>query len=140
MLMVGAPGGGKTMLARRIPGILPPMTKQEALETSQIYSVCGLLSDGVMTRRPFRCPHHTASVPAIVGGGVPPQPGEISLAHNGVLFLDELPEFSRVGLESLRQPLEERSVVIARVRARVEFPANAILIASMNPCPCGCQC
>lgn len=146
--LVGVPGCGKTMLVRRLPSILPPMTNEEALECSRIYSVCGLLQGGLMTRRPLRSPHHTCSTAALVGGGVPIRPGEISLAHHGVLFLDELPEFSRVSLESLRQPLEERRIVVSRVRNRLEFPANAMVVAAANPCPCGflgskkreCQC
>jgi magnesium chelatase family protein len=137
-LMIGPPGVGKTMLAARLPGILPPLSLTEALETTRIYSVSGLLeSDGLVTRRPFRAPHHTASDIALVGGGSVPQPGEISLAHNGVLFLDELPEFKRRVLEVLRQPLEERQIAISRANFSASFPANFILLAAMNPCPCG---
>ena len=136
--MIGSPGAGKTMLARRISTILPKMTLNESLETTRIYSVIGKLhSRGLITERPFRSPHHTISDVALVGGGAIPQPGEISLAHNGVLFLDELPEFMRNVLEVLRQPLEERKVTISRAKITIDFPANFILIASMNPCPCG---
>ena len=138
LIMVGPPGVGKTMLAKRIPSILPPMTLNEALETTCIYSVAGKLKLGsIMTTRPFRSPHHTITYAGLIGGGSIPQPGEISLAHNGVLFLDELPEFMRSVLEVLRQPLEERSVTISRAQMTVSFPANFMLIASMNPCPCG---
>ncbi len=137
-IMIGPPGAGKTMLAKRLPTILPPMTISEALETTKIYSVSGKLSKAqLITLRPFRAPHHTISDIALVGGGINPRPGEISLAHNGVLFLDELPEFSRATLEVLRQPLEERKMTIARSKLSVDFPANFMLIASMNPCPCG---
>ena len=127
------------MLAKRIPSILPPFTLEEALETTKIYSVIGKLGrrDGLMATRPFRSPHHTISDVALVGGGSIPQPGEISLAHNGVLFLDELPEFRRAVLEVMRQPLEERKVSISRAKIAVDFPASFMLIASMNPCPCG---
>lgn len=127
------------MLAKRLPSILPPLDLREALETTKIHSVAGKLSklDGLITTRPFRSPHHTISDVALVGGGNIPQPGEISLAHNGVLFLDELPEFKRQVLEVLRQPLEERKIAISRARFAVDFPANFMLIASMNPCPCG---
>jgi magnesium chelatase family protein len=138
-IMIGPPGAGKTMLAKRIPGILPPLTLQEALEATKIHSVAGKLGNdsSLISRRPFRSPHHSVSDAALVGGGSFPQPGEISLAHNGVLFLDELPEFKRTVLEVMRQPLEERKVSISRTRMAVEFPANFMLIASMNPCPCG---
>ncbi|MEL6539268.1 MAG: YifB family Mg chelatase-like AAA ATPase [Bacteroidota bacterium] len=139
VIMIGPPGAGKTMLAKRIPSILPPFTIEEALETTKIYSVIGKLGkqDGLTTTRPFRAPHHTISDVALVGGGSIPQPGEISLAHNGVLFLDELPEFKRSVLEVMRQPLEERRVTISRAKIAVDFPASFMLITSMNPCPCG---
>ncbi len=138
-IMIGPPGAGKTMLAKRIPTILPPLSLHEALETTKIHSVAGKLGSdsGLISNRPFRSPHHTISYAALVGGGSFPQPGEISLAHNGVLFLDELPEFKKNVLEDLREPLEARKVHIARSKASVEFPANFMLIASMNPCPCG---
>lgn len=138
-IMIGPPGAGKTMLAKRLPTILPPMTLHEALESTKIYSVAGKLGNnvGLMSVRPFRAPHHTISDVALVGGGNVPQPGEISLAHNGVLFLDELPEFKRAVLEVLRQPLEERCVSISRAKFSIKYPANFMLIASMNPCPCG---
>ena len=137
--MIGPPGAGKTMLAKRLPSILPPLGLHEALETTKIHSVAGRLGDeaSLITRRPFRSPHHTISDVALVGGGGNPQPGEISLAHNGVLFLDELPEFKRTVLEVMRQPLEERRVTISRAKISVDFPANFMLISSMNPCPCG---
>lgn len=139
VIMIGPPGAGKTMLAKRLPSILPPLTLHEALETTKIHSVAGKLGvkASLVARRPFRSPHHTISDAALVGGGSFPQPGEISLAHNGVLFLDELPEFKRTVLEVMRQPLEERKVVISRTKQAVDFPANFMLIASMNPCPCG---
>lgn len=139
ILMVGPPGAGKTMLAKRIPGILPPMTLRESLETTKIHSVAGKTGkySGLVTQRPFRAPHHTISDVALVGGGGHPQPGEISLAHNGVLFLDELPEYKRTVLEVMRQPLEDRIVTISRAKFTVEYPAGIMLVASMNPCPCG---
>ncbi|WEK37600.1 MAG: YifB family Mg chelatase-like AAA ATPase [Candidatus Pseudobacter hemicellulosilyticus] len=138
-LLIGPPGAGKTMLARRLPGILPPLTLEEALETTRIHSVAGKLPEhtSLISRRPFRSPHHTISDIALVGGGGVPQPGEISLAHNGVLFLDELPEFKRKVLEVMRQPLEERKVTISRARITVDFPASFMLLGAMNPCPCG---
>lgn len=139
IIMVGPPGSGKTMLAKRIPSILPPLTLYEALETSKIYSVIGQLSgkSTLITQRPFRSPHHTVSDVALVGGGSHPQPGEISLAQNGVLFLDEFTEFKRSTLEVLRQPLEDKQVTITRTKMTVQFPSNFMLVASMNPCPCG---
>ncbi len=139
VILIGPPGSGKTMLSKRIPSILPPFTLRESLETTKIHSVAGTLPAGsaLMTRRPFRSPHHTISDVALVGGGTYPQPGEISLAHNGVLFLDELPEFKRQVLEVLRQPLEEREITISRARSTVNYPAGFMLVASMNPCPCG---
>ena len=135
ILMVGPPGSGKTMLARRVPGILPGMTFDEAVETTKIHSVAGLLPPGspLLTRRPFRAPHHTISNSALVGGGSVPRPGEISLAHRGVLFLDELPEFARNVLEVLRQPMESGSVTISRAKLAVEFPAKFLLVCAMNP-------
>lgn len=137
--MVGAPGAGKTMLARRLPTILPPMTEEEALEVTKIYSIAGLLNknQGLIQERPFRSPHHTVSHNALIGGGSLPKPGEVTLSHNGVLFLDELPEFSRMALEVLRQPLEDGFVTISRVQATLSFPALFILISAENPCPCG---
>lgn len=139
VIMIGPPGAGKTMLAKRLPTILPPLTLHEALETTKIHSVAGKLSRelGLLTTRPYRSPHHTVSDVALVGGGGHPQPGEISLAHNGVLFLDELPEFKRTVLEVMRQPMEERRVTISRAKISIDYPANFMLIASMNPCPCG---
>jgi magnesium chelatase family protein len=139
LIMIGPPGAGKTMLAKRLPTILPPLSLHEALETTKIHSVAGKLGAkaSLISVRPYRSPHHTISDAALVGGGSVPQPGEISLAHNGVLFLDELPEFKRTALEVMRQPLEDRKVSISRARWAVEFPSNFMLIASMNPCPCG---
>jgi magnesium chelatase family protein len=137
LLLVGPPGTGKTMLARRLPGILPPLTPGEALETTAIHSASGARLRGLLSQRPFRSPHHTASDVALVGGGPVPRPGEVSLAHNGVLFLDELPEFRRNVLEALRQPLEERAVTVVRVRGSFRIPARFQLVAAMNPCPCG---
>ncbi len=139
LLMIGPPGSGKSMLARRLPGILPPMTIEEAIETTKIYSAAGLLPYGkaLITQRPFRSPHSTSSDIALIGGGQIPKPGEVSLAHNGVLFLDELPEFKRNVLEVMRQPLEDGFVTVARSYATVVFPARFLLIAAMNPCPCG---
>lgn len=139
VLMFGSPGSGKTMMAMRLPGILPNMDIEESLETTMIYSSAGLLSDDmpIIVKRPFRSPHHTSSEVAVVGGGTNPKPGEISLAHNGVLFLDEFPEFKRPVLEALRQPLEEGVIHVSRAATSVTFPANFILVAAMNPCPCG---
>ncbi len=138
-ILIGPPGAGKTMLAKRLPTILPPLSLQEALETTKIHSVAGKLPENstLISKRPFRSPHHTISDVALVGGGTNPQPGEISLAHNGVLFLDELPEFKRTVLEVMRQPMEERRVTISRAKVAIDFPASFMLIASMNPCPCG---
>jgi magnesium chelatase family protein len=146
LLFVGPPGAGKTMLARRLAGILPPLSLEEALETTAIYSAWGARLEGLLGERPFRSPHHTTSDAALVGGGSIPRAGEVSLAHNGVLFLDELPEFRRNALEALRQPLEERTVTIARARGTLRLPARFQLVAAMNPCPCGqhghgaCRC
>ena len=139
VILIGPPGAGKTMLAKRLPSILPPMTLHEALETTRIHSVAGRIgkTKGLVPHRPFRSPHHTVSDVALVGGGSNPQPGEISLAHNGVLFLDELPEFKRQVLEVLRQPMEDRVVTISRSKFSIEYPAGFMLVASMNPCPCG---
>ena len=139
VILIGPPGSGKTMLAKRLPSILPPLCLEEALETTKIHSVAGKMSRyaSIISTRPFRAPHHTISDVALVGGGTHPQPGEISLAHNGVLFLDELPEFKRQVLEVMRQPLEERRVTISRSKYSVEFPASFMFIAAMNPCPCG---
>lgn len=139
LIMIGPPGSGKSMLAKRLPSILPPLSLAESLETTQIHSVAGKLSrdTSLISQRPFRAPHHTISQVALVGGGNNPQPGEISLAHNGVLFLDEMPELSRSVLEVLRQPLEDRKITISRAKYNVEYPCSFMLIASMNPCPCG---
>jgi len=139
LIMVGPPGSGKSMMAKRLPSILPPLSLPEALETTKIHSVAGKLSGvtSLLSQRPFRSPHHTISNVAMVGGGSFPQPGEISLAHNGVLFLDELPEFTRNVLEVLRQPLEDRKILVSRAKFAVEYPAGFMLVASMNPCPCG---
>ena len=139
IIMVGAPGSGKSMMAKRLPSILPPLSLSESLETTKIHSVAGKLngSTSLVATRPFRSPHHTISQVAMVGGGVNPQPGEISLAHNGILFLDELPEFSRSVLEVLRQPLEDRCISVSRAKYTVDYPASFMLVASMNPCPCG---
>lgn len=139
IIMIGPPGAGKTMLAKRLPTIIPPLTLREALETTKIHSVAGKIDreTSLVTRRPFRYPHNTISDVALVGGGQYPQPGEISLAHNGVLFLDELPEFKRTVLEVMRQPLEDRVITISRAKFSVEYPASFMLVASMNPCPCG---
>jgi magnesium chelatase family protein len=137
LLLSGPPGTGKTMLARRIPTVLPAMTRDEALETTKIYSALGLAEHGLIEERPFRAPHHTISSAALLGGGSSPRPGEISLAHNGVLFLDEVPEFTRTSIEALRQPLEERAVTICRVNGTLRLPASFLLVAAANPCPCG---
>ncbi len=139
VLLIGPPGSGKSMLAKRLPTVLPPMTLEESLETTKIHSVAGKIGKeiGLITQRPFRKPHHTISDVALVGGGSYPQPGEISLAHNGVLFLDELPEYKRTVLEVMRQPLEDRNVTISRARFSIDFPAGFMLVAAMNPCPCG---
>ncbi len=139
LIMVGPPGSGKSMMAKRLPSILPPLSLAESLETTQIHSVAGKLKGGMslISQRPFRSPHHTISEVALVGGGATPQPGEISLAHNGVLFLDELPEFHKTALELLRQPLEDRKITISRAKYTLEFPCSFMFVASMNPCPCG---
>ena len=139
LIMIGPPGSGKSMMARALPSILPPLTKEESIETTRIHSVAGFTGHGatLITGRPFRHPHHTITNVALTGGGANAQPGEISLAHNGVLYLDELPEFNRSALEVLRQPLEDRTIVISRAKYRVEYPASFMLVASMNPCPCG---
>lgn len=139
LIMIGPPGSGKSMMAKRLPTILPPLTLSESLETTQIHSVAGKLGTGtsLIAQRPFRSPHHTISEVALVGGGSTPQPGEITLAHNGVLFCDELPEFSKTTLEVLRQPLEDRKITISRAKYTIEYPCNFMFIASMNPCPCG---
>ena len=139
IIMIGPPGSGKSMMAKRLPSILPPLTLSESLETTQIHSVAGLLSQhsSLISQRPFRSPHHTISEVALVGGGVNPMPGEISQAHNGVLFCDELPEFNKHTLEVLRQPLEDRAITISRAKYTVTFPCSFMFVASMNPCPCG---
>lgn len=139
LIMIGPPGSGKSMMARSLPSILPPLTEEESIETTRIHSVAGFTGHGssLITERPFRHPHHTITNVALTGGGSEGQPGEISLAHNGLLYLDELPEFTRSALEVLRQPLEDRSIVISRAKYRVEYPASFMLVASMNPCPCG---
>ncbi len=138
-LMIGPPGAGKTMLAKCVPTIMPDMTFEEAIEVTKVHSIAGILDSniGIVTTRPFRSPHHTTTVPALVGGGLKARPGEVSLANHGVLFLDEMPEYTRHALETLRQPLEDRKVCVSRVMRTVEYPANFMLIASMNPCPCG---
>ncbi|MBF1605495.1 MAG: YifB family Mg chelatase-like AAA ATPase, partial [Prevotella shahii] len=139
LIMVGPPGSGKSMMAKRLPSILPPLSLGESLETTQIHSVAGKLGKGMslISQRPFRAPHHTISEVALVGGGATPQPGEISLAHNGVLFADELPEFNKTTLEVLRQPLEDRKITISRAKYTIEYPCSFMFVASMTPCPCG---
>jgi len=139
IIMVGPPGSGKSMMAKRLPSILPPLSLGESLETTQIHSIAGKLGKGMslISQRPFRAPHHTISEVALVGGGATPQPGEISLAHNGVLFADELPEFNKTTLEVLRQPLEDRKITISRAKYTIEYPCSFMFVASMNPCPCG---
>ena len=139
LIMVGPPGSGKSMMAKRLPSILPPLTLSESLETTQIHSIAGKLGKNVslIAQRPFRAPHHTISQVALVGGGTKPQPGEISLAHNGVLFCDELPEFNKTTLEVLRQPLEDRHINISRAKYTIDYPCSFMFVASMNPCPCG---
>ena len=137
--MIGPPGSGKTMLSKRLPTILPALTLEEAIETTKIYSAAGMISphNGLITQRPFRSPHHTISDAGLIGGGAVPIPGEVSMAHNGLLYLDELPEFKRNVLEVLRQPLEEGQVTISRATVSITYPARFMLVASMNPCPCG---
>ena len=139
LIMVGPPGSGKSMMAKRLPSILPPLSLAESLETTQIHSIAGKLANNMslISQRPFRAPHHTISEVALVGGGATPQPGEISLAHNGVLFADELPEFNKSTLEVLRQPLEDRRITISRAKYTIEYPCSFMFVASMNPCPCG---
>ena len=141
VLMVGVPGAGKTMLARRLSSILPEMSREEALEVTKIYSIAGLLKGrGLVKERPFRSPHHTSSMTALIGGGSMPKPGEVTLAHHGVLFLDELPEFSKKTLEVLREPIEDRQITISRVHASLTFPSSFIMVAAANPCPCAKLC
>ena len=139
LIMIGPPGSGKSMMAKRLPSILPPLSLAESLETTQIHSIAGKLGKNMslISQRPFRAPHHTISEVALVGGGASPQPGEISLAHNGLLFADELPEFNKSTLEVLRQPLEDRKITISRAKYTIEFPCSFMFVASMNPCPCG---